>query len=330
MQIAARVKKMCARLDSLRHAASADRYNGPMLFEGRAAARLFSERFAPALVGRRKIMMGRPEMDVAFERATGGGESPFADRLGGRVLPTFLSVVDDPTIAAYGTDSLFGAYRVDEEGVTARATRVVDDGILKTLLTTRTPVSGVDQSTGNRRGGGPAPSNLIVEVQGGLSDDELKAQLVSVVKKRHLAYGLVVRELGAGSAATTDEPGMQVVNEIAGQGGGSGRSLLAVYRLYPDGREELVRGARLAGLTVDAFKDIIAASKSVATYHATGGAQTSMGLAWAFMAGVGGGAEPAAFSSYVVPSLLFDDVTVSKSGNDLPSPPFSPPPSPTE
>jgi TldD protein len=128
-ELAARIRDMTVRLKNLRKAPLLDRYNGPVLFEGRAAGEIFSGEFAPALAGRRKTLSGSPEMDSIYGRFLEGGSASFADKLGGRVLPQFLSVVDNPTISKYGNEPLFAGYKVDEEGVRARETRVVENGI---------------------------------------------------------------------------------------------------------------------------------------------------------------------------------------------------------
>ena len=78
-----------------------------------------------------------------------------------RLLHTFLGVIDDPTTRSY-EGSFLGGYGVDDDGVRARATTVVEHGVLKTLLTTRVPVRGIARSTGNRRGSEPVVSNLFV------------------------------------------------------------------------------------------------------------------------------------------------------------------------
>jgi len=320
-QIVAQVRAMCLRLDSLRHAPMVDRYNGPVLFDGRAAGELLSEVFAPALVGRRKMTMASTEMGMAFDRMsemTVGGS--FADKLGGRVLPEFLNVVDDPT-----NGSLVG-YKVDEEGVAAHATDVVDGGILKTLLTTRTPVQGVDHSTGNRRGGMAVPSNLIVRASNGSSGEELVAQLLAMVKKRGLSYGIIVREVGDATSAAAQEEAAAMMQQMMGRGGPQ-RGVRLVYRVYPDGHEEMVRGAQFSGLTVDTFKDIVAASKTTTLYyHAASEIQAGFGAMAAFMVGGGAPFGGTPLSSYTVPSLLFDDLTLTRSTRALPALPFSSPP----
>lgn len=322
-EIGARAQAMCARLDSLRRAPVFDRYTGPTLFEGRAAAEVVAERLAPAIEGQPKPLMGQSTISAAFDLAQArSGTLTLADRIGEVVLPTFLRVIDDPTAVVAEGDSLLGTYRVDEEGVSAQRTIVVDSGVLKTLLTTRAPIPRVAHSTGNDRGGSPAPSNLFVETDAGRSIAALEAELDSLVQRRRLPFGLVVTELDNGSSGTGNP--MEFMQRLMGQGGERTRPVLAVYELYPDGRRQLVRGAHVAMPTLDAFQDIAAASSTQTVYDAAR-SQMDMGWVWRTMAGVAGG-NAVPLSSYVVPALLFNTVTFSHSQGELGRPPFDPPP----
>src|SRR5271157_2355608 len=94
--------------------------------------------------------------------------SKLQDRLGSRVLPPFMSVVDDPTQASYQGTPLLGSHTVDDEGVRARPTTLVENGFLKTLLNARDPVSGIPQSTGSFRTFGAQHSNFMITVTEGL------------------------------------------------------------------------------------------------------------------------------------------------------------------
>jgi len=318
--LAARIRDMTVRLENLRKAPLLDRYNGPVLFEGRAACEIFSGEFAPALSGRRKTLSGSPEMDSIFGRFSGGGSASFADKLGGRVLPQFLSVVDNPTISNYGNEPLFASYKVDQEGVRARETRVVESGVLKTFLTTRTPVEGVSRSSGNRRGPGPAPSNLILVAENSQTEAGLKQQFLELVKKRGLDYGIIIREIGS-SGAGMEEQAMAMLSAMTGRGE-KGRNVLLAYKVYLDGREELVRGARLSGMSADSFKQIVGASKSAAVYTAAQIPHFDFSMISSFA----GGGMSTPLVSYVVPSLLFDDLTITRPTTELPKTPFSSPP----
>jgi predicted Zn-dependent protease len=318
--LTSRVSAMIARLDSLRTAPVLDRYNGPVVFTSGAAPDIFEDIFAPALIGRRMPIVDMPQAEAMMSEMMARGGS-FSDKLGGRVLPDFMRVVDDPTATSVGNSVLFGGYTVDDEGVRAQPTVVIDSGVLKTLLTTRTPVEGVDHSTGNRRGFGAAPSNLVVSATNGISDSALVQQMLALVKRRNLPYGILVRRLGASSG--TEEGAMFGMMQT--RTARPIRALLAAYRVYPDGRFELIRGANLTEFGTNAFKDIVAASNRpiVTTHGSIGGLPP--GFARMFMAfSDEGGAT--AVTSYAVPSLLFDDVSLVGSRGSLPRLPASPPP----
>ena len=104
----------------------------------------------------------------------------------------------------------------------------------------------------------------------------------------------------------------------AAQGGGSRpvSTPLQVYRVYPDGKEELVRGLRLRGLSTRTLRDIVAVSDEsfVFSYMNT--------LAPMSMPG-GGYVSP---TSVIAPSLLFEDVELERPQDDLPKLPVVPPP----
>jgi hypothetical protein len=324
--LARAVRTLAARLDSLRTAPVLERYNGPVLFEGRAAAELFAEVFAPALIGRRGMRSGEPGLAMMLERVGSRGES-FVDKIGGRVLPAFLSVVDDPTRSEARGAPLLGGYAVDDEGVPGRRKTLVDAGILRTLLTTRTPIEGIVKSSGNRRGAGAAPSNIIVDAARSKSDAELKAELLTLVRRRGLPFGVIVRELGSRTGVTPDDP-MGLITSLRDRGG-SGRGVFCAYRVYRDGREELVRGARFADVDAQSFKDVVAASSTATVYHRFVAPAGSFPLEAMWLMEELGELDSSAMlhvASYVVPSLLFEDVTFLKPPVEQPKPPLSGPP----
>ena len=316
-EIAARLRALALAIDSLMAAPVLDRYRGPILFEGRAAAELVSEDLAPALVAHRSVGTDVPELGEMIRHAMQGA-APFADRMGSRVLPDFMSVTDDPTLRSYGDEPLLGGYEADDEGVRGRRTVVVDHGILETLLTDRTPVAGVPHSTGNSRGPGVAPSNLLIDAAGGVSAAELRSRLMAMVTKRGLPFGIVVREMGD-DASDMDGPGDSFSIGFRPGREDAGRGILRAYRVYPDGCEELVRGARLQGADAEAFKDIAAASSAHVVYDATAEQEDVAALRTA--AYFGGQAPP--LVSYVVPSLLFGDMALVKETGDTEKPPLS-------
>ena len=155
----ARTRAMADRILKLRAAASLERYNGPVLFEGDAAGEVFAQQFATGLMAVRTPLSDDQRFEMFFNQMMsqlGGGS--LVDKIGGRVLPEFLSVSDNPLLSNYKGAQLLGANKIDDDAVETRETKLVERGVLKTLLATRTPVRAVPHSTGSRRGWGPAPA----------------------------------------------------------------------------------------------------------------------------------------------------------------------------
>jgi hypothetical protein len=319
--LAARVREMGERLQKLREAPLLDRYNGPVLFEGQAAAEIFSQILAPKFLAARRPVAENPQV----ESYLGMMDNPFLDKLGARVLPEFLSVVDNPTLPEFNQTRLLGSYQVDDEGVRARETMLVEKGILKTLLAARSPVSGIAHSTGNRRSSGVLPGNLIVSAEKGLSDQELREQFFKLIKRRGKEYGIVVRRLeNPAFRAAGDQ--MYATFTPPHQGEEKVEGPILAYKVYPDGHEELIRNAELVGLSSAAFRDIVAASNTQTVYSCPF-VSRALSLYSSYMYFDTAEGEPGApLVSFVVPALLFEDLTVKKPNDQIPKPPLSKPP----
>ena len=110
---------------------------GPAILSGRAAGVFFHEIFGHRIEGHRQ----KDETE---------GQT-FTKSVGKPVLPEFLSVIFDPTRADYKGVALNGTYLYDDEGVKARQVTVVENGILKTFLMSRSPIDGFPQSNGHGR-----------------------------------------------------------------------------------------------------------------------------------------------------------------------------------
>jgi hypothetical protein len=280
-ELAARIRTMADRLTRLRHAPVVDRYIGPVLFEGPGGGEAFSQVFAPKLMAMRTPASDNPQMEAYAAQNV----SKFQERLGSRVLPTSMSVVDDPTQTSYQGTPLLGSHVADDEGVRARPTTLIESGHLKTLLNTRDPVSGIPQSTGSFRVFGPQPSNLMITTTEGVSEQELKDQFLSMVRQRNKEFGVMVRGVGH-----------------------------EVDKVYPDGHEELMRLGQFDGLDDTAFKDLAAASRELTVYS----------LPYAAYGGrLYPGQTGAPLVSFVAPSLLFEELTLKPATGELPRLPLS-------
>jgi predicted Zn-dependent protease len=279
----AQIREMADGLGKLQTAPLEDRYNGPVLFEGQAVAVVFAKLFAEQLPVQPDLMSSNAQPSDAFRQQPANG---FLNRIGSRVLPDFLDVVDDPSATHEKDSLLFGSYKVDEEGVPSKQTLVVRRGILKSVLTSRAPVRGLLESTGNLRERGIAPSNLFVNSDKTSTPEELRKQLLESARSRGNHYGIVVRRL-------------------------SGRIATLAYRVYDEGREELIRNADISGLSSASFKDILAVSDTRIVYTEPAQARNSS----QFNVNQFSGGQP--LVSYVLPSLLFDDVTIEKPSGEI-------------
>jgi hypothetical protein len=299
--LGSRVRTLGQELKELRAASELENYNGPVLAEGDAAAQLFEWVFVPNLIGSRQPIIDS-QMGMVMGR-NAPQENPFLDKVGAKVLPDFLSVTDNATLADYKGVPLAGWCKVDEDGVPTREMKLVENGILKTLLTTRDPVRGFDHSSGSRHAGQAAPSNLFVTAENGLSEADLRARFLATVKERNKEYGIVVRRM-----RNAQHP-------------------VLAWKVFADGHEELIRGTQFSGLNAAAFKDIVAASKeqNILTANRRPSANNSLAV---FTGGsaLGGEDESSVPVTLAVPSLLFDDVTLHKTRGETPKPPVTPRP----
>jgi len=258
--------KLVSDMKTLREAPVADEeYRGPVLFSNDAATDMFFDLVVPNVLGRRPAP-GRPA------RTTGA----FASSWRARVLPDFISVVDDPTVNTFAGHGLGGSYKVDDEGVAAAPVTVVDKGMLVNYLIGRVPIRDFPASNGHGRASGngntsPAPGNLFFRPTKTSTREELKKQLIDECRNRGLKYGYFVDTLGPRLA-----PRM-------------------LYRVWTnDGHEELVRGAIFNELDIRALRsDLVAAGDDPLVSNRTG----------------------VPFMTIVSPSVLFDELEVKRADN---------------
>jgi TldD protein len=187
-----------SELMALRASRPAEDYTGPVLFEARAAAPLLAQILGPAMNGSRPPISFQPIVEQMLGNL--GGKSDWTGRVGARVLPASVSIVDDPTARDFHGAPLIGAYAVDDEGVRAQKVTVVENGSLKKLLMSRRPGNDSDQSNGHGRSGfltdaKPTMSNLFFTATDAVSPAELKKKFLDECRAEKLAYCVIVREL---------------------------------------------------------------------------------------------------------------------------------------
>jgi hypothetical protein len=308
-ELAKAARAVAEQVTKIAAAPLGDNYTGPVLFEGVAGPQLLAE-----VLGRNLHISRKPI--AAPGAAAQATATELEGRRGVRVMPEIFDVTDDPTLP------LFGEEEVDDEGVPDKKVDVIEKGVLKDFLRTRQPVRGYDDSNGRARLSGsygadtPAPTNLIVHARETSSISDLKKKLIDLIQQRGLPYGIIVRKMDFPSSASVDE----ARKILAASSGGSGRPIsmpLYTYRLYPDGHEELVRGERFKGINARSLKDILAAGDDSVTFN-----YLDNGAPFALL-GYGSGAAEV---SVVGPSLLIDDLEMSKVDDEMPKLPIVPPP----
>ncbi|MBL8216322.1 MAG: hypothetical protein JNK87_36725 [Bryobacterales bacterium] len=254
-QIQAAVVKVAARLTEMLKAPPVEPFVGPAILSGSSAGVFFHEIFGHRIEGHRQK-----------DEAEG---QTFTKRVGQSVLPEFLSVVFDPTRKAAAGIDLNGTYVYDDEGVKAGPVRLVDNGILKTFLLSRSPIKGFPQSNGHGRRQAGAEvvsrqSNLIVESGQAVDSAKLREMLIAEVKRQGKPYGLYFEKV-TGGFTTTGRQGLQAFTVIP----------LVVYRVYPDGRpDELVRGVSIVGTPLASFAKILATSDRPEVFNGICGAES--------------------------------------------------------
>jgi TldD protein len=300
-----------SELMAMRAAPPAQDYNGPVLFEARAAAPLLAQVLTPAINGARPPVSFTPVMEQLL---TGlGGKSDWVGRMGTRVLPGTVSLVDDPAAKEFHGTPLLGSYTIDEDGVRAQKVTIVDGGNVKELLMSRRPGPDSDMSNGHGRSAffdaKPTMSNLFFKSTETQSPADLKKKFLDECRSEKLPYCLVVREMDNPSISLLHQDDFSELLASFGGGAGTGDRLpLIVYKIYPeDGREEMVRGARIIGLNTRMLRNLGGIGNDDFVYNYMQSQQS--GFAGTAL-GAFGSAQSGLPASLVAPSLLFDDLEV--------------------
>ena len=288
--ILAAAKRVGADLSKLLEAPLAEPFAGPAILSGRAAGVFFHEIFGHRIEGHR-------------QKSEDEGQT-FAKSVGKPVLPDFLSIAFDPTLRTTAGVDLNGSYAYDDEGIQAHRVSLVENGILKTFLLSRSPLDGFAHSNGHGRRQPGAEvvsrqSNLIVESKNQVSDEKLRAMLIAEVKHQQKPYGLFFRDV-TGGFTHTQRAGLQAFTVIP----------LVVYRVFPDGRpDELIRGVDIVGTPLASFSKIMATSANSEVFNGYCGAES--------------GTVPV---SAVSPALLVSEIEIQKRDRAQDRPPLLPRP----
>jgi len=288
--VIAKIEKIAQDLQSLKKAPVVEPFDGPAMLSGRAAAVFFHEVVGHRLEGQR-------------QRGEDEGQT-FTKMVGQAVLPSFLSVEDDPTLSSLEGVELSGRYNFDEEGEKSQRVELISHGVLKQFLMSRMPVKGFDHSNGHGRAQeGMMPvgrqGNLIVRSSKSVPDSQLRQALIDEVKRQGKPFGLYFEDIAGGFTLTLRNmpQAFQVMP-------------LMVWKVYPDVRpDDLVRGVDIIGTPLNALNRIIVTGQKTAVFNGECGAES--------------GSVPVAAAA---PAMVFSEIEVQKVAQGHERPPVLPPP----
>ena len=284
------IRILSGQIAALQKAPLVEPFAGPTLLTGRAAAVFFHEVLGHRLEG--------------FRQKDASEGQTFTSKIGQPILPDFITVRDDPTTKEVHGEVLLGYYPFDDEGVPAQNVTLVDHGILKNFLMSRSPLVNFPHSNGHgRRQLGFQPiarmGNTIVESSKTMTNAALRRRFIEEIRKQGKPFGLLIDDIAGGFTFTgrAQPQAFQV-------------QPLIVYKVFPDGRpDELVRGVNIVGTPLISITKIIATGDTPEVFNGYCGAES--------------GSVPV---SAVAPEILISEMEVSKKESSTDTPPILPPP----
>lgn len=289
-EVRLRIDSLIANLSALRNAPIVEPYSGPAILMNRACGVFFHEIFGHRVEGHRQ--------KSEFEGQT------FTKKLNEKIMPDFISVYDDPTMERFNGKDLNGHYLFDDEGIRAQMTVVVENGVLKGFLMSRSPIANFPKSNGHgrRQYGRQVVARqgvLYVKSNREVKFEELRKRLIEECKRQQKPYGLIFYDI-AGGYTMTGRAGPQTFKVIP----------LFVKRIYVDGRpDEVVRGVDIVGTPLLSLAKILLTGDDYDIFNGTCGAESG----WVPV-------------SSISPSILVSEIEVEKKEKGQDKPPILPAP----
>ncbi len=284
------ILKSIEELKTLQNAPVAEPFHGPVILKNRATAVFFHE-----ILGHR--LEGHRQKDDEFGQT-------FTGKVGQQIVSPIISVYDDPTMRTFNGVPLRGYYKYDDEGVPSQKVTLIEGGVLKNFLMSRSPIEGFPQSNGHgRKAVFYKPVSrmgvTVVKAKDTVPFEELRQKLVEEIKRQNKPYGLIIEDISGGFTNTdTYNPQAFKVQPTL------------VYKVYPDGKpDEIIRGVDVVGTPLASLNKIIAAADDYDIFNGSCGAESG----WVPV-------------SAVAPSLLISELEVEKVNKTYDSLPLLAPP----
>lgn len=289
-ELKAEVKTMVEETLQMRNAEAIPPLSVPALLEPEAAGVVFHEAVGHRLEGERQIDDDEGQT--------------FKEKVGKKIIPDFLSIFDDPTMKRFGTTHLMGYYPFDDQGVPGQRVVLVENGVLRNFLMSRTPVKGFYSSNGHGRASyGQAPiarmSSTIIESTSEYPKEKLKEMLIEEVRRQNKPFGLLIKSMRGGETNTSS------YNFQAFRG-----TPLVLYKVDPKtGAETPVRDIEIVGTPLVTINKIIATGDDYAVFNGFCGAES--------------GYVPV---STIAPSILVSEMEFQRESSRKEKLPLLPPP----
>jgi len=251
------IRERISLLRALGQAPTIKSYAGPVLLAPQPAGILFHEVLGHRLEGSRLL-------------STREGQT-FKRDMGKRILPGFLSLVDDPTERVSCGVKTVGSYRYDDEGSPARPAPLVDRGRLVGFLTGRSPVTrGKLAPNGHARNElheRPVSrmGHLKVIAEQGVPHQRLKQMLIEEIRRQDVPYGVVILDAEGGETATEAYDFQAFMGTVA-----------LAAQVFPDGRQRLIRNVSFVGTPLSALRTVLAAGDTPLCQNGFCGAESGM------------------------------------------------------
>lgn len=273
------IDTMCQKLIVQTKAEKLEQYTGPVLFEPVAAGNMFHALLASRL-GARPTPLGRGPNDKSLEK-----------KLGLRILPRSFTIYDDPTPEWFKDKILSGSYTYDDEAILAKNVSIVEKGILKNLVASRSPARKVKQTTGHGRKAGFGDSRatagcIYIQDENGLTPQALKTELIQAARDEGYEFALRIESISSSSPGALGEP-------------------IYAYKVFvEDGHEEPVRGLKILPVETRSLKRLVAAGIEQKVYNAMTRTPTSV----------------------ISPAIIFEELELTRSREEFDKLPFLPSP----
>lgn len=273
------IDTMCTKLIAQTKADKLEQYTGPVLFEPVAAGNVFHSLLASRL-GARPTPLGRGPDDKSLEK-----------KLGLRILPRSFTIYDDPTPEWFKDKILSGSYTYDDEAVRAKNISIVEKGILKNLVASRSPARKVKQTTGHGRKPGFGDSRatagcIYIQDENGISPQELRTELIQAARDEGYEFALRIESITDSSFGSLGEP-------------------VYAYKVFvDDGHEEPVRGLKILPVETRSLKRLVAAGREQKVYNAMTRTPTSV----------------------ISPAIIFEELELARSREEFDKLPYLPSP----